>query len=74
MASSERINPLYAWKLLQTVNNQMKCSIKLHFIRVCTVCLDYLKALFKDIDLFRKRCTGTYCINMYRRIHQNTKS
>ena len=25
-------------RILQTVKNQMKCSIMLHFIRDCTVC------------------------------------
>ena len=35
--------------LWQTVKTQMKCRIRRHFIRVCTVCYD-------KIDLQRKNC------------------
>ena len=35
----------------QTVKTQMKCSIMLHFIRVCTVCSDKINLQRKNLEI-----------------------
>ena len=55
------------WVLWQTVQTQMKYSIMLHFIRVCTVCLK------KYIIKMQNEQSYMYCINMYGKIDQNAK-
>ena len=71
--------------LWQTAKTQMKCSIVLYFIMACRAAFDHSMHCFKDrtTPCFRKFYlwhlnvhngqSHNYCINMYGKIHQNTK-
>ena len=54
----------------QTVKSQMKCRMRRHFIKVCTVCQDKKQSLGGEIHDFIEMLTG----NRLKGTYQSSKS